>query len=461
MQAEALGGSFRDPDGFVFNNEAGIFRQVNQSYKQEYQHLMDSGLYAACIRQQFLIPHTVTALAPIKEAGHLVIQPEQIPFISYPYEWSFSQLKDAALLTLQIQEEALKHGMTLKDASSYNIQFLRGKPIFIDTLSFAFYQEGKPWAPYKQFCEHFLIPLALMTHTETSLNKLLLTDLEGIPLSLGSKLLPLHTYLRFGLLLHVHLHAIAQKRAFSNLTDQYKGTNRVMPKNALLQLFRSLRSTIRSLTWKPSQTLWADYYSHTNYQIAAMSQKEQAVEFLLNNVKPATVWDLGSNTGKFSKIAAASGAEVIAMDFDIGATELHYLQNKEQNLQKILPLIMDITQPSPAIGWRNKERASLTDRSKPEMILALALIHHLAISRNIPLLEIASYLAELSSNIIIEFIPKSDSQVKRLLISREDIFPQYTQSEFEKAFSTKFSILEKIALQDSERTLYLMTRHHA
>ncbi len=457
-----MGGSYRDPAGFVFRGNGGeILRQINHSYRTVYQQLIDSGLYQKLVDKCLLIPHKLSSHLPLNEKGWLIIEPEEIPFISYPYEWCFSQLKDAALLTLQIQQEALACGMTLKDASAYNVQFLHGKPVFIDTLSFDVYEEGKPWTPYKQFCEHFLAPLALMAHSDVRLNSLLLSNLEGIPLDLGSKLLPWTTYFQFGILLHVHLHAKAQRKYADNTGVAGKTQTRKMPKNALLQLVQSLESAVKSLTWQPHKTLWADYYQHTNYQDEAMRQKEAAVAKLLSLVKPKIVWDVGANTGRFSEIAAEAGAHVIAMDFDIGATEIHYLEIKARKQANILPLVIDVTQPSPAIGWRNQERDGLFHRPKSDTILALALVHHLAIGKNIPFVQISAHMAELSATLIIEFVPKKDSQVQRLLAAREDIFPEYSEEGFEAAFSKHFVIRQKLRLEKTERTLYWMSRHEA
>lgn len=418
---------------------------------------MASNLYQELTNAQLLIPHVATDVPAFTPDGWLVIQPQRIPFISYPYEWCFSQLKDAALLTLQLQQKALAHGMSLKDASAYNVQFLHGKPVFIDTLSFALYEEGQPWPAYRQFCEHFLVPLALMAHTDIRLHRLLLSNLEGIPLQLGSKLLPWHTCMSFGLLMHVHLHAKAQVK-YTGQESGSKNKQKAMSRNALLQLLDSLTATVKSLSWSPDKTLWADYYQHTNYQDGAMRHKEQTVEQLLLKAGPEIVWDLGANTGRFSQIATKMGAQVVAMDFDIGSTEIHYLRIKEEKNTAVLPLVIDLTQPSPAIGWLNKERESIFARPKPDLVMALALVHHLAISHNLPVSYLASFFAGLANHLLIEFVPKSDSQVQRLLASRKDIFTGYTQAAFEEEFSRFFQIEEKHPLQGTERTLYLMRK---
>ena len=216
--------SFRDPSGFLFTRDGVLYRQVNQVYAEDYRKLMDSGLYAKLVKAGLLIPHTEVDIEPAnKKLAFKVLCPEYVPFISYPYEWSFGQLKDAALATLSIQKRALKAGMVLKDASAYNIQFQRGKPTLIDTLSFEIYQEGEPWVAYRQFCQHFLAPLALMAYQDVRLSQLLRVYIDGIPLDLASELLPARTRWNLGLATHIHLHARAQKRYAEVAVSEARG----------------------------------------------------------------------------------------------------------------------------------------------------------------------------------------------------------------------------------------------
>ncbi len=382
-----------------------------------------------------------------------VIQPERVPFISYPYEWSFSQLKDAALATLSIQKRAMKLDMSLKDASAYNIQFVRGKATLIDTLSFEIYKEGEPWVAYKQFCQHFLAPLALMAYRDVRLSQLLRVYIDGVPLDLASELLPAKTKLNFGLLTHIHIHAGAQKKYSDKVVAPRKGG---MNKQALIGLIESLESTIKKLTWKPAGTEWGDYYDNTNYTNSAFEHKKQLVREWSVEKKPTLVWDLGGNTGIFSREAASSGAFTISFDIDPAAVEQNYRTVKTKKEQNVLPLVLDLTNPSPALGWDNSERDSFGARGPVDMALALAVIHHLAISNNVPLPQLADFFFARCKWLVIEFVPKSDSQVQKLLTSREDIFPAYTREGFEAAFSARFTIHKSELIRNSERTLYLM-----
>ncbi|MBI5952731.1 MAG: class I SAM-dependent methyltransferase [Chloroflexi bacterium] len=454
LRTEQLSASFRDPSGFLFTRNGILHRQINRAYSKDYARLMDSGLYEKLVKASLLIPHVEVDQPPAKsDLAFKVIQPERVPFISYPYEWSFSQLKDAALATLSIQKRALKLDMSLKDASAYNIQFVRGKATLIDTLSFELYKEGEPWVAYKQFCQHFLAPLALMAYRDVRLSQLLRVYIDGVPLDLASELLPAKTKFNFGLLTHIHIHAGAQKRYSDKAVTPRKGG---MSKQALTGLIESLEATVRKLAWKPAGTEWGDYYDNTNYTDSAFEHKRQLVKEWSEEKKPALVWDLGGNTGVFSREAASSGAFTVSFDIDPAAVEQNYRTVKAVKEQNILPLVLDLTNPSPALGWDNAERDSFGARGPVDMALALAVIHHLAISNNVPLPQLADFFAAHCRWLVIEFVPKSDSQVKKLLASREDIFPNYSREGFEAAFSTRFKIHKSKAVRDSERTLYLM-----
>jgi len=451
-----LSASFRDPSGFLFSRDGILYRQINRKYEQEYLRLMESGLYEKLVKARLLIPHVEVDQAPAEsELAYKIIQPERVPFISYPYEWSFGQLKDAALATLSIQRRALKAGMSLKDASAYNIQFVRGKATLIDTLSFEIYKEGQPWVAYRQFCQHFLAPLALMALRDVRLNQLLRVYIDGVPLDLASGLLPSKTRFNFGLLTNIHLHAGAQKR-YSGA--EVKSRSATMSKQAMTGLIDGLDSAIRKLEWKPGGTEWGNYYDITNYSDSAFEHKKQLVKGWAAKVKPTLVWDLGANNGVFSRVAGEDGAYVISSDIDPTAVEQNYRQLKEEKTENLLPLLLDLTNPSPSIGWANEERDSFGRRGPADMVLSLALIHHLAISNNVPLPQVADFFAKIGKWLVIEFVPKSDSQVQKLLISREDIFPNYTREGFEAAFRQRFKIAEAVNVRESERVLYLLER---
>jgi hypothetical protein len=447
-----IGASFRDPSGTVFKQDGTLYRTVAHSYRPDYDFFMESGLYSALTDRDWLVTHEEVSLETIKSV-YKVIRPRLIPFISYPYEWSFSQLKDAALLTLSIQKLALEYGLSLKDASAYNIQFINSKPVFIDTLSFERYTEGEPWVAYRQFCKHFIAPLALMSYRDVRLKDLLLVHLAGIPIDLTSSLLPLKTHLRLGLLTHIHLHAKSEKTFADKTIDTQR---RRMGRLQLKGLVDSLQTCVERLKWTPADTEWADYYTDTNYSQTAIDHKQQVVQDAVNAIDPDTVWDLGANNGRFSRIASRPDRLVCSFDIDPAAVEQNYLNAKRDDAD-ILPLCLDLTQPSPAIGWNNRERMALLERSPVDLVMALALIHHLAISNNVPLSVLAEFFAEFARHLIIEFVPKEDSQVQRLLKTREDIFDQYTQDQFETDFKKRFHIQTKTEIRETLRTVYLLS----
>lgn len=446
--------SFRDPDGFIFSKNNTLYRQINKICKDRYDLLISSGLYKELTKRKLLVPHEEIPIkfALTKEA-YKVIKPEIIPFISYPYEWSFSQLKDAALLTLEIQQTTLNFGMTLKDASAFNVQFIGSKPIFIDTLSFEKYTEGKPWVAYRQFCQHFLSPLALMSITDLRLNLLSKEFIDGIPLDLTSKLLPAKSRLNLSLLTHLHLHALNQKR-MANKKVEIK--NLKMNKFQMISLISNLISTTKKLEIKKQQTEWGKYYTFTNYSTKAFKEKKFILNNFLKKIKPKSVIDLGANTGEFSKIAVKNGAYTIACDIDPLAVNKAYLNFKGEKL--LQPMIIDLTNPSPAIGWGNQERKSFSDRVDVDCVIAFALIHHLAISNNLPFPLIAEYFSSLGKYLIIEFVPKDDSKVIKLLQNREDIFPNYTKERFEKDFKKFYKILDVKKIKESKRAIYLLEK---
>jgi len=458
--AQAVAGSFRDRSGFVFERDGVVFRQVNECYRAHLECAETSGLLAALMSRKLLVPHEDAPVDQAPQPGACrLLRPERVPFVSYPFEWCFSQLRDAALLTLDVQRLALEHGMSLKDASAYNVQFLRGKPILIDTLSFESYTEGAPWVAYRQFCQHFLAPLSLMAERDVRLGQLFRVFIDGVPLDLASRLLPRTTWLKPAIAMHVHLHARAQRR-YAKGEDRPVRTPRISRTSALA-LLANLRAAVEALRWTAAGTEWADYYSETNYSDRAAAEKHRLVGRMLEQARPASVWDLGANTGRFSRLASEKGITTVAFDVDPAAVDRNYRTSVETGNQYQLPLVLDLTNPSPGLGWAGTERMSLEARGPAGAILALALIHHLAIANNVPLDSVAAFLARNTEHLIIEFVPKSDSQVRRLLASRADVFDEYTRPGFESAFSRYFTINASESIADSERVVYLMRRRAA
>lgn len=456
MTVDRVAGSFRDPCGFVFRHAGQVLRQINPVGREAYEMLMNSGLYQALNRAGLLLKHEEISDFE-SPAAYKIIKPEQLEFISYPWEWCFSQLKDAAMAMLQIQKVAFEHGMTLQDSSAFNIQFRNARPVMIDTLSFTPYREGDPWLAYRQFCQHFLAPLALMRCRDVRLLQLFRVYIDGLPLDLASRLLPWHSWLSFSLLTHIHLHSRSQSYYADKTVS--KGRQAKMSRISLLGLIDSLESGIAALSLPHLATEWGNYYADTNYSAVALSHKQQVVNSMLERAEVSgVVWDFGANTGVFSRLASHRGLQTVSFDIDPVAVEKNYQQCRSANDECLLPLLLDLTNPSPSLGWENSERMSLIDRGPADTVLALALIHHLAISNNLPLGRLAEFFARVCCHLIIEFVPKTDSQVQHLLATREDIFIQYTQDDFEREFRASFSIIASEKISESERTLYLMKK---
>lgn len=453
--------SFRDRSGAIYYAGDTVLRLVGDSYASSYDQLLQSGLYKTLTENGSLIHHEELPADQwpteqlLGQPLHTVLQVPRIPFISYPYEWSFGQLKAAALLTLQIQLTALAHGMTLKDASAYNIQFWKGKPVFIDTLSFEPYQEGKPWAAYRQFCTHFLAPLALISKVSIDMRRFSQLYIDGIPLDLASKLLLKKTRFSPFFQMHIHYHAKLETRYSGDVQASQK-IKFNLSKNKLVAIINHLQSGINSLNLTISKTEWSDYYSQFSYSDASIEHKKVLVGEWTKELAPQHTWDLGCNTGLFSEIVQPYSGQVTSFDIDYLAIEKFYQTLKTKSYMNVLPLVLDLSNPTPAIGWANQERKAFRDRGGVDLILALALIHHLSIGNNVPFVQVAELFSALAKHLIIEFVPKHDSQSQRLLVTKEDVFNDYNQNDFEAAFEQYFVIRKRQAITGTERTLYLM-----
>ena len=451
--AGSLTSSFRDPSGHVFVRDGRVLRQVNRSYALQYERLLSSGLYDALAAPGLLIPHRELPLESATDV-YRVLEPERIPFISYPFEWAFAQLKAAALTTLEVQKRAVDHGMVLKDASAYNIQFRGSAPVLIDTLSFDIWEEGTPWAAYRQFCQHFLGPLALMSRADVRLGALSRVFIDGVPLDLVADLLPFSSKLAPSLLVHVHLHARAQRRHGSGTLDRQ--ARRRFSRTAMLGLVEHLERAVQALTYGARGTTWVEYYDQTNYTAAAMAEKQRLVEAFVKRVQPATVWDLGANTGLFSRIASAAGAYTVACDGDPAAVERHYLDCRVRHEPRVLPLVVDLANPSGPMGWNHEERQSLLDRGPADLVMALGLVHHLSLTNQVPFDMVAEFLRRAGRALIVEFVPRTDSQAAAMLSRMPALGPRYTQEAFEQAFASRFETIGTALIAGSERRLYLM-----
>lgn len=447
--------SFRDPSGYIFTEQGAIKRVINPIYFKQYQALKDSGVFNTLFKSELLIPHEEVSVS--QEA--IIIQPENIPFITYPYEWSFNQYKEAALLTLKLQKFSLEKGFSLKDASAFNITFHKGKAIFIDTLSFDFYEENTPWRAYKQFITHFFGPLLLAHFHGSETLKLLSNFIDGIPVKTVASMLPFKT--KLNPFLYSNIHMLAKFEAKHN--EDYKGETKVstLSKKGQLNIIEGLYNYIKKLELK-EQSEWGEYYNKTNYSNQAFNLKETLINGWIEKLQAKTVIDVGGNDGTFVRRIKTNLEQALVCDIDNNAVDYNYKQIKQNKERFITPFVLDILNPSAAIGFNNTERFSFLKRIQdfsPNVTLALAVIHHMSLSGNITFNMSAAFFASFSKHLIIEFPKRGDSWVERLLNSKgefKDHFNFYTLENFEKAYLAYFDIIEKQDVGDSKRVLYLL-----
>ena len=456
QQITPLAVSYRDNAGFVFEQYGIFYRCINEIYFPQYDHLLQSGLYKELINTGRLIKHTEINkefFLLAENSNVKIILPEQLPFISYPYEWSFDMWKDAAIVTLKVMQIAMANGMILKDATPFNIQFYNGRPVFIDTLSFDIYEEGKPWIAYRQFCECFLSPLLLMHYDHRDMAKFFMAYPEGIPLEITKSLLPLKS--KFNL--HVYMHVWLQSKVAANAKNDTTSTNNFSFKK-LEVLITGLQEFIKSLSVKNDKSTWDDYYTDTILGNQYLLQKKSLVADFCEQISFNTVIDLGANDGYFSWLLKDKATNIISVDFDSNCVNELYKKTRKEKVKNINPLVATLNTPSPSIGWANAERTSLTTRLKADLVLALALVHHLAIRNNVPLIKIAEWFAGMGKYLLVEFVPKTDEKVKKLLLNRTDIFSGYYFENFKNAFGTYYNIINEERVGDTERVLFLMER---
>lgn len=452
-------GSFRDPDGYIVRRGDQVFRVVLPSAAARWRQFAASGLAAELQSAGLLVRTSEVAAEPLASElnlpdGAIVLEHEPIPFISYPYEWTFDMLRGAALLHLEIVERSLKHGWILKDATPYNVQFAGVKPLFIDVLSFSQLQPGEPWAGYNQFCRMMLYPLMLEAYKQIPFQPWLRSELEGIDPVLCSRVFRGRDRLRPGVLSHVIAQAYLQRRyAAANFSVRQQIKSAGMTPEMILRNVQRLRKLILSLRASEEDTTWSGY-SRAHYANDALAAKEAFVSESIAGRCFQMMWDLGCNDGRFSRIVAGSSQYVVAMDADPGSINRLYSDLGKESRDNVLPLLINLANPSPAQGWAGTERAALVDRGKPDLVLALALVHHMVISANVPLTAVMEWLGGLTPELIIEFISKDDAMVQRLLLNKDDTYRDYNRESFEQYLQRWFRISSRSELPGGTRTLY-------
>ena len=453
MHAEP--GSFRDRDSHIlYDDRGGVLRALSAEGLEDWLALSSSRLFAEFVETGQLVATELGAGALNGSAA--LLRHERIPFVSYPYEWTFSMLRDAALLQLDLVLAGLDEGLMLKDGSPYNVQWRGTQPVFIDIGSFERLRPGEPWAGYRQFCMLYLYPLLLQAYRGVEFQPWLRGSLEGIEPRACRQLLSTRDLLRRGVLSHVVMHARLERRHGSQGGNVRQELEAAGFRTELIKAnVTRLRKLVRRLRPRQAASPWSDYAYDNTYSEIESRRKEEVVRAAARSVRPKLVWDVGCNDGRYSRIAAEHAEYTLALDADERTLDRLYGELSAEEQDSILPLLVDVADPSPGLGWRNLERKELVDRGKPDLVLCLAVVHHLAITRNIPLASFVAWLRSLDAAVVVEFPTAEDIQVRRLLeAKRPGSHADYDLPAFEGLLTEQFSIEQRDQIS-ATRVAYL------
>jgi hypothetical protein len=448
-------GSFRDWDSRVFYDDGRVLRALSDDGLADWLALSESTLFREAVAEGKLVATSQVDDASIATAS-AVLEHERIPFVSYPYEWTFAMLRDAALLQLELLRRALDEDLMLKDSSSYNVQWRGAKPVFIDIGSFERLRQGEPWAGYRQFCMLYLNPLLLQAYKGIDFRPWLRGSLAGVTPVDARNVFSFRDLFRRGVFTNVALHARLERKHDDSQRDVKTELRRAgFKKELIVANVRRLEKLVRRLDWEPSSSEWSDYGATTSYDEADAARKEEFVREVVHTRHWGLVWDIGCNEGRHTRIAAKNARYVVALDGDAAVVDRLYRSLAAEGESTILPLAVDVTDPSPALGWHGLERLTLDARGRPELTLCLAVLHHVAISGNVPVPEFLSWLAELRTALVIEFPTRDDTRVAALLRRKKaDAHPDYDREPFERALAERFEIERTEELASGTRILY-------
>ncbi|MGB2570018.1 methyltransferase [Micromonospora citrea] len=453
-------GSFRDPANRVFHAGDQVLRGLGPQAARDWQALAASDFFTALLAEG-----KVCGTEPVDPAvlpgWTAVLRHERIPFVSHPYEWSFGMLRDAALLHLEILRRALPAGFTTKDGSAYNLQWRGATPVFIDVGSFAPLADGEPWAGYRQFCQTLLYPLLLQAHLGVDFQPWLRARVDGVESDQMRRLFRGARRLLPGVLTHVHLHGAMQERNARSSTTDVRAQLRAAgySRDLALATVRGIEKLVRRLDRRDEPSHWVDYQRTCSYTAQDRAEKEHFVTAAVTAAgRPGLVLDLGANDGRYARIAARHAAAVVAVEQDPAVVDTLYRALRAEGEQRILPLVMDLADPSPGGGWRGVERAGFAVRARADVVLALAVVHHLAIGRNVPLAQVLDQLVAYvrpGGRLVVEFVHPEDVMARRLLANKPDgLFPDYRRDEFEHLLAARCRIERQRELPSGTRTLY-------
>ncbi len=444
--------SYRDPSGYIYKHESLYYRFVGNKYKLHYEHASKKDLFRKAIAKNLLLnfKETDEIHNTDKEAHYKTLFPDQIVFENYPWEWCFDQYRDAAITTLSLCKLSLQNGMILKDASPLNIRLMDGKMKWIDHLSFEIYKDGDTWIAYRQFCEMFLNPLLIASYCGLEVHRLLKAYPEGLTAQSTAQLLPFHCRFK----LHVQLHVFVQANIQSK-TKTKSIPNKKLSVQKLMHIIESLFTCINSLRLPMTQKKWSNYYQETILSEAYLKSKKGQLINILSELDYTNVLDAGCNDGTIT-LLCNNKANIIAADSAPDCINQFYNLIKKNNIRNVYPFVLDLTFPSENMGWNNNEYPAFFQRKKFDLIIALALIHHLCIRKNIPLDKVAGLFASNGKQLIIEFVPKNDPKSQELLLNRENIFENYNEENFINSFSKFYKIMKEYKINNSDRKIYYM-----
>lgn len=449
--------SYRDPSGFIFKENNKVYRQINPVFFDEYKAAVSAGIYKSLFDKKWLVSHKEIS----SDHNKIILEPEQLDFVTYPYEWSFTQYKHAAQLTLRLQLWLLENDFSLKDATAFNVTFQNGKAIFIDTLSIEKYKINAPWKALKQFNEHFFGPLLLAQNYGGIHLKTLQHSINGIDLNEVKRQLPFFS--RFNPTVYSHMYLLSKSDVENDSNEGGSDPSVELSKASQIKMLSALDMFIDTMESKEN-TEWSKYYSETNYNEKSFLFKKDLIVKWNNELNVKKVIDLGGNDGTFGKELLPQVDQLIVCDIDQPAIDQCYLEHIKNDSSKLICLVNDLMQPSPAIGFNNQERASFNSRVidfAPDLSMALALIHHITLSGNVPFEMSAQYFSQLSKYLIIEFPDREDSWVEFILNSKRDarhLFDGYTISAFAKAYQKHFNLIKSEKIEGTARTLFLFER---
>lgn len=453
-------GSFRDPSSRVWRDGDHIRRGLDATAAADFERVAASRFFTSAMADGSVVgTRTVERASPDGREWATVLEHDRVPVITYAHEWSFSMLQDAALLTLRLVRAAIDEDITTKDATAYNVQFVGARPVFIDVPSFEPYRAGEAWWGYRQFCQMFLFPLMFTAYKDLPHQPWMRGAVDGITPEHARRVLEGRRAGHKGFLSHVWLHAKADARFTDSSADTVDEMKKAGYKKELyVATIDRLITLVEGLEWGRSESTWGDYSQRGHYQSKELLLKADFVRRVAGQSARDQVWDIGANDGMFSRIAAEHSTTVLAMDADDLVVDRLYRELRADGTTGIVPMYMNFADPSPGIGWNGTERPPLPARSQPDLILALAVIHHLALTHNVPTAAILDNFASLDSEVVLEIPTENDQMVKTLMRhKRAGTHDAYTLEAIESQIADRFEVRSREELPGGSRVIFHLT----